>query len=64
MLSFSIRRLAAASGSVRWGAAKLRLVTAYIKGPKRQFFLHIFTIFFNDFLVPREAALAADLITA
>ena len=32
----------------------------YIKGPKRQFFLHFLTIF----LAAREAALAADLITA
>ena len=32
----------------------------YIKGPKRQFFLHFLTIF----CAAREAALAADLITA
>ena len=32
----------------------------YIKGPKRQFFLNFFSIFW----AAREAALAADLITA
>ena len=37
---------------------------SYIKGTKRQFFLHFFHDFFEIFWVPREAALAADLITA
>ena len=39
----------------------------YMKGPKRQFFMHFFTTFlkiFGIFRGPREAALAADWITA
>ena len=46
------------------GGCKRMSPAAYIKDQKRQFFHYFFTIFFGIFWVPREAALAADLITA